>query len=71
MDESSQKEISFIVMEYIEGQSLSDFLASGSKTISELLKIAQKTASGLAEAHKLKIVHRDIKSDNIIIEGIG
>ena len=71
VEEDSRKEINYIVMEYIEGDSLSGYLATGQRTISDLLKISQKIASGLAEAHKLKIVHRDIKADNIIIEESG
>ena len=39
--------------------------------MADLLRISEKIASGLAAAHKLKIIHRDIKTDNIIIDDQG
>lgn len=65
--EKAGRELSYIVMEYIEGESLSNYLTAKSRSIGELLRISEKTAAGLAAAHKLGIVHRDIKTDNIII----
>jgi serine/threonine protein kinase/tetratricopeptide (TPR) repeat protein len=66
-DEKAGRELSYIVMEYIEGESLTNYLANRSRSIGELLRISEKIAAGLAAAHKLGIVHRDIKTDNIII----
>ncbi len=63
----SDRELTYIVMEYIEGESLSSYLANKSLQLKDLLRIAEKTASGLAAAHRLNIVHRDLKTDNIII----
>lgn len=69
--DDDSEEISYIVMEYIEGKSLRDYLADGKATLTDRLRIAEKIARGLAEAHKLNIVHRDIKADNIIIKDDG
>jgi len=66
-----KQELSYIVMEYIEGQSLKDYLSKPGLTMADLLRISEKIARGLAEAHKLNIVHRDIKADNIIINPAG
>jgi serine/threonine protein kinase/tetratricopeptide (TPR) repeat protein len=66
-DEKAGRDVSYIVMEYIEGESLTNYLANRSRSIGELMRISEKTAAGLAAAHKLGIVHRDIKTDNIII----
>ncbi len=62
------REIHYIVMEYIRGKHLSEYLSDQSMDIGKKLRIAEKIASGLAAAHKLSIVHRDIKPDNIIVD---
>jgi len=62
---------SFISMAYIEGQSLKTKIGSGPIGIEEALGIAGQVAEGLQEAHKKGIVHRDIKSANIMITGKG
>jgi serine/threonine protein kinase/Tfp pilus assembly protein PilF len=61
----------FISMEYIEGKSLKDKIDSGPLTIEEALKIAIQISEGLQEAHEKGIVHRDIKSANIMITDKG
>lgn len=63
-----KSEIHYIVMEYIKGQSLSDFLTVHSNDTGKLIRVSEKIASGLAAAHKLNIVHRDIKPENIIVD---
>lgn len=67
-DEKSGRELSYIVMEHVGGETLTDYLQNKSRSTAELLRISEKIASGLASAHKLNIVHRDIKSDNIKID---
>jgi len=58
----------YIVMEYIDGISLSRFLQEkGPLPENVALDIARQAASGLAAAAKLKIIHRDIKPDNIML----
>ena len=62
-------DIVYIVMEYIEGETLEQILKTrGTLNIEQLLKISKEMASGLGFAHKRGIVHRDIKPSNIIIE---
>jgi serine/threonine protein kinase/formylglycine-generating enzyme required for sulfatase activity/dienelactone hydrolase len=58
---------SFIVMEYIEGQSLSKLIKKGPSELEKALELAVQIAEGLEEAHKKSIVHRDIKSANIMV----
>lgn len=64
----SGQEFSYIVMEYIEGQSLKDYLNSANVDIAEIIHTSEHIANGLAAAHKLNIIHRDIKAANIIID---
>jgi len=70
-EEKSGRELNYIVMENIDGETLTNFVQSRNPGIAEYLRIAEKTAAGLAAAHKLGIVHRDIKSDNIKINKDG
>jgi serine/threonine protein kinase/dienelactone hydrolase len=62
---------SFISMEYVKGQSLKERINQGPLDTEEALKIAIQVAEGLEEAHKKGIVHRDIKSANIMITEKG
>ncbi|MEP7118054.1 MAG: serine/threonine-protein kinase, partial [Acidobacteriota bacterium] len=59
----------FIAMEYVEGELLSARLARGTLAVSEALDIAMQVADALDEAHGRGIVHRDIKSANVMITG--
>ncbi len=64
----------FIVMEYIEGKELKDIVEThrdASLPNEEVIKIATQIAEGLEAAHKNGIVHRDIKSQNIMITEDG
>jgi serine/threonine protein kinase/tetratricopeptide (TPR) repeat protein len=61
----------FIVMSCFEGQTLKEKIDSGSLKIDEALKIAIQAAEGLQAAHEKGIVHRDIKSANIMINEKG
>ena len=69
----------FIVMEYIEGKELKDVikLNTGSNEhnqslpVNSVINYAVQIAEGLEAAHKKEIVHRDIKSSNIMITGDG
>ena len=68
--ENSGDEI-FIVMEYIDGVELKDKIKSTPIPINEAINIAIQIVEGLAAAHEKGIVHRDIKSDNIMLTPKG
>ncbi|NOR15929.1 MAG: protein kinase [Candidatus Aminicenantes bacterium] len=68
-DEAEEK--TFISMAYIEGQSLKKKIESGPLEMDEALSIATQVAEGLQEAHKKGVVHRDIKSANIMVTEKG
>jgi serine/threonine protein kinase/tetratricopeptide (TPR) repeat protein len=61
----------FIAMECIEGESLKQKLARGPLPQAEAMRIALEVAEGLGEAHKKKIIHRDIKPGNIMLTDKG
>ncbi|HVF89937.1 MAG TPA: protein kinase [Blastocatellia bacterium] len=61
----------FIVMEYVEGETLSRKIERGPLGAGDCVEIAVQVADALEEAHSLGIVHRDIKSSNIIVTGRG
>lgn len=65
------EETTFISMAYIQGQSLKKKIESGPLELEEALNIATQVAEGLQEAHKKGIVHRDIKSANIMVTDRG
>lgn len=62
---------SFIAMEYVEGQNLKAKLEEKSIMLDEVLSIAIQITKGLEQAHKKGIIHRDIKSANIMVSDEG
>jgi formylglycine-generating enzyme required for sulfatase activity/predicted Ser/Thr protein kinase/dienelactone hydrolase len=69
VDESVDKP--FIVMEYVEGENLREKIKKGSLPIGEALDITIQAADGLEKAHQRGVVHRDIKSANIMVTASG
>jgi len=62
----------FITMEYVEGEDLKNFVRrSGQITTPKALSIAAQICEGLAEAHRLGVVHRDLKPQNVMIDSDG
>lgn len=61
----------FIVMEYLDGQTLSDFCRARRPTASQSLELIRQIAEGLSAAHKRAITHRDIKPANILVDSDG
>jgi serine/threonine protein kinase len=64
-------ETTFIVMEFIEGQTVGKLIANKEMDLLGSVEIALQVAEGLAKAHKSKIIHRDIKSENIMLTRDG
>lgn len=57
----------FIAMEYIDGESLKEKIKSKQLNLDQILNIATQISKGLQEAHEKGLIHRDIKSANIMI----
>jgi len=61
----------YLVMEYLVGTSLSSELAKGPMTLSRGVDILEQMCAALARAHDLGVIHRDLKSDNILMTTRG
>ena len=61
----------FLVMEYVDGVTLREKAQEGRLKIKEIVGIAIQAAEGLQKAHEQQIIHRDIKSDNIMLTKDG
>lgn len=61
----------YLVMEYLVGTSLSSELAKGPTQLSRAVDILEQMCAALARAHDLGVVHRDLKSDNILLSTRG
>ncbi|PWB73780.1 hypothetical protein C3F09_04775 [candidate division GN15 bacterium] len=70
-DVGHQEGIDFLVMEYLEGETLSDHLKKGALAASDIFTYAIQIADALDKAHKLGLVHRDLKPSNIMLTKSG
>jgi serine/threonine protein kinase/Tol biopolymer transport system component len=70
-DIGSQNGADYLVMEFLEGQTLAERLRKGPLPLAELLRIAISVAEALAVAHRQGIVHRDLKPGNIMLTQAG
>lgn len=61
----------YLVMEYLIGDSLSSQIAKGPMPIARAVDILEQMTAALARAHDLGVVHRDLKSDNIMVTARG
>ncbi len=66
-DIGSQDGTDYLVMEFLEGETLAERLHKGALPLSEILKIGIAVAEALAVAHRQGIVHRDLKPGNIML----
>ncbi len=58
----------YMAMELLEGRSLGEIVAPGAMDITRAMPIMIQIARGVARAHDLEVVHRDLKPDNIFIQ---
>ena len=70
-DIGREGEIDYLVMEFLEGDTLARRLERGPLPLSELLQLAIQIADGLAAAHTAGVVHRDLKPGNIMLTKSG
>ena len=61
----------FIAMEYVDGRPLHELIREAVPTLGQALRIAIQVADALTHAHDHGIVHRDLKSSNIVIDSAG
>jgi len=67
-----EKRTHFITMEYVPGQDLRGLIRqSGQLAMGTAVSIAKQTCEGLTEAHRLGVIHRDLKPQNIMIDKEG
>src|ERR1700689_5209504 len=66
-DIGSQNGTDYLVMEFLEGETLAERLRKGAMPLNEILKVGIAVAEALAVAHRSGIVHRDLKPGNIML----
>jgi eukaryotic-like serine/threonine-protein kinase len=64
-------EIEFLVMEYVDGTSLSSHIVTGGLPIDRVVEYAAQVADALAAAHEAGLVHRDVKPGNVMLTASG
>jgi serine/threonine protein kinase/Tol biopolymer transport system component len=70
-DVGSQDGIDYLVMEYLEGETLADRLQKGALLLDQVLKVGVEIADALNKAHRAGIVHRDLKPGNVMLTRSG
>jgi len=70
-DVGREGETEYLVMELLEGETLSDRLAKGSLPLEQTLRYGTEIADALDKAHRQGIVHRDLKPGNVMITKSG
>src|SRR6266496_4668823 len=70
-DIGSQEGTDYLVMEFLEGETVAERLRKGSLPLNEVLKTGAEVADALEVAHRAGIVHRDLKPGNVMLTKSG
>jgi eukaryotic-like serine/threonine-protein kinase len=70
-DVGSQDGLRYLVMEYLEGETLANRLMRGPLSLEQLLKYGMEVCEALEKAHRTGVVHRDLKPGNIMLTKSG
>lgn len=70
-DVGRQEGVDFIVMEYLEGETLAERLENGPLPVEQVLRYGTQIASALDKAHRSGVTHRDLKPGNIMLTKSG
>ncbi len=70
-DVGHQDGVDYLVMEFLEGETLADRLGKGTLSMDQALRIAIEIAGALDAAHRSGIVHRDLKPGNVMLTKSG
>jgi eukaryotic-like serine/threonine-protein kinase len=66
-DIGEEREILFLAMEFVDGETLHQRLRSGTMSLAEALRIAGEVAEALEKAHTNRFIHRDLKPANVML----
>jgi len=70
-DQGVDGDLSYLTMEYVAGSNLRGALHDGPLTVGRALDVAAQTLAALAAAHRVGLVHRDVKPENVLLDEDG
>ena len=70
-DDGSERQVPFIIMEFVDGRLLKDVIADGPVSSDEAVRIVTQVLTALEYSHRAGVVHRDIKPGNIMVATNG
>jgi eukaryotic-like serine/threonine-protein kinase len=71
-DVGEENDLYYIVMEYVEGQTLKQYIQQSSPLqVEDTIEIMKQLTSAISHAHQNHIIHRDIKPQNILVDRFG
>jgi serine/threonine protein kinase len=70
-DNGDERQVPFIIMEFVEGRLLKDIIAEGPLPTDEAVRIINQVLTALEYSHRAGVVHRDIKPGNIMVADTG